>query len=252
LKKILLAAVLVLLAAQFLMAVEGAGQAVILQHPGYFDRLGYYHVIGEVQNKGDGALRFVKIIATFYDSAGTVVATSFTFTMIEILHAGQKSPFDLILFDKAQSAKVDHYELTITFQQSGSLPVGLEILSHSKHVDAIGWLHVSGEIKNIADRDAHFVKVVATFYDSAGKVVGVSFTFSDPNDLTPGQKAPFEIILLNEEQSSRATTYALEAQSSEYNIIPEFTVVALILPVAILLAVAVLRVRLLHKRNRVV
>ena len=249
-KKILLLAVLLLLATQLPVSVEAAGQAVILNnHTGFFDSLGYYHVVGEVQNTGDGALQYVKITATFYDSGGAVVATSFTYTMIEILHAGQKSPFDVFLFDKAQSAKVDHYALSVSYDQSGGLPVGLEILSHSKYEDLIGWIHVVGEIKNIGDREAHYVKVVATFYDSAGKVVGAFFGYSDPEDLAPGQKAPFE-ILLQEDRAKLVTTYALEAQSSEYNIIPEFPTIA-ILPIVVLLALCVLRVRLLHKRNRV-
>jgi len=250
LKKILLVAVLLLLATRLPVSVEAAGQAVILNnHTGFFDSLGYYHVVGEVQNNGDGALQFVKITATFYDSAGTVVATSFTYTMIEILHAGQKSPFDVFLFDKAQSAKVARYELGITYQQSGSLPIGLQILSHSKHIDSIGWLHVVGEIKNIGDREAHYVKVVATFYDSGGKVVGTFFGYSDPEDLAPRQKAPFE-ILLQEDRAKLVTTYALEAESSEYAI-PEFPAVALVLPTAVLLALCVLRVRLLNRRNHV-
>ena len=252
LKKILLVVVLLLLSAQLLVAVKAAGQAVILQHTGYIDALtGYYLVVGEVQNTGDRALRFVKITTTFYDSAGVVIATDFTYTMIDRLHPGQKSPFEVTLLDKTQSSKVHDYELGVTYEQYGSLPVGLEILSHSKNKDAVGFLHVVGEIKNIGDVDAHSVKVAVTFYDSAGKIVAVSFGFTDPMDLTPGQKAPFEIVLFDLNRSKLATTYALEAQSEEYNIIPEFPAVALILPVAILLALGVLRVRLLHKRNRV-
>jgi len=258
LKKIFLMSMLLLLSTQFLVPVDAAGQAVILNnHTGYIDltRLyrGLYHVIGEVQNTGDGALWLVKITATFYDSAGAVVATDFTFTMLWILHPGQKSPFDILLSDIAQSAKVDHYELEISYEQYESLPVGLEILSHSKYEDSIGYIHVVGEIKNIGDRDAHMVFIAATFYDSSGKVAGVAYTFSHPANLTAGQKAPFEVLLEKDPVGKRVVaTYVLEAQSEEYNIIPELPLATLILPIAILLAVAVLRVRLLYKRNRVV
>jgi len=227
-KRLVLLGLSFLLFSQGMLVTGAAGQAAILSHTGYFDSLGYYHVVGEVQNTGDGALDYVEITATFYDSGNTVVGTGYTFTDIDVVHAGQKSPFDLFLYDETQSAKVDHYELGIQFDPTGSLPIGLEILSHSKYVDSIDYTHVVGEVKNTGDMVAHYVQVVATFYDSNGKVVAESFTYTDPKDLAPQQKAPFDLFI-DEERSRSVSSYSLEVDSNEYHGIPEFTSSILVL-----------------------
>jgi hypothetical protein len=56
-------------------------------------------------------------------------------------------------------------------------------------------LHVIGEIMNNSSMMIGPVKVIATFYDAAGQIVGSEFTYADINRLAPGQKAPFEIIV---------------------------------------------------------
>jgi hypothetical protein len=74
---------------------------------------------------------------------------------------------------------------------------GIEILSHSSYTDTLGYLHVVGEIQNNTPANIQFVKVTGTFYDSNNQVVGTDFTYSNPSDIGPGQKAPFELTLLS-------------------------------------------------------
>jgi hypothetical protein len=105
-----------------------------------------------------------------------------------------------------------HYELEISYRQSHTLPVGLEILWHGK---SSGSIHVTGEIKNVGVYDAHTVKVVATFYSFPDeRVVGVDLAFSGPKDLTPGQKGSFDVLLMEgpliDEPGSKMYTYSLQ------------------------------------------
>jgi hypothetical protein len=81
-------------------------QVNILTHCGWIDSLGYYHVVGEVQNAGSGAEDFVQVTATFYDSSNTVIAVEYTYTTLSVILPGRKSPFEIILTDTTQSAKV--------------------------------------------------------------------------------------------------------------------------------------------------
>jgi hypothetical protein len=37
------------------------------------------------------------------------------------------------------------------------------------------------------------VKVVGTYYDSAGKVIGVSFTYVETGDFNVGETSPYEL-----------------------------------------------------------
>jgi len=232
LKKILLIFLLLPLFMQPAYVQAAAQISIIENHTSFLDSLGYFHVVGEVKNTGDVHTQFNKIIGTFYDSGGEVVATQLTFTIISVLAPGQKSPFDLLLFDIAQSAKVSSYKLFVSCTQAGPLPQGLEIESHSRYLDSINWLHIVGEIKNIASEEATFVKIAATCFDHEGRVVYAGLGFSDPYDLNPGQTAPFE-ILIESDRASKVATYELQAQSNQYNIIPEFPIIPLIAAVSL-------------------
>ena len=85
--------------------VSAAGQVNILSHSGWLDSVGYYHVSGEVQNVGDGALSFVKVTATFYDVSSTVIAVDFTYTALSVILPGRKSPFEIFLIDTHRHLK---------------------------------------------------------------------------------------------------------------------------------------------------
>ncbi|MDI6690478.1 MAG: FxLYD domain-containing protein [Candidatus Bathyarchaeota archaeon] len=199
-----------------------AAQVNILTHSGWLDSIGHYHVSGEVENVGDGAASFVKITATFYDSSDTVIATSFTYTRLSVLLPARKSPFEVLLIDTTQATKVHHYSLSVKFSATSPIPIGLEILSNSSYIDAVGCMHVVGEIKNIATGNATYVKVIATFYNSTGHVVATDFTYSDPSDISPGQKAPFDVLLIHKNRAPLVATYALTAESNQYAVVSEF------------------------------
>jgi hypothetical protein len=70
------------------------------------------------------------------------------------------------------------------------------ILSQYSYVNNIGSMHIVGEVLNQAPMTAEFVKIIATLYNANGQVIGTDFTYADPSDLAPGQRAPFDIILL--------------------------------------------------------
>ena len=203
----------------FISPVRAVADVDILSHTGYLDSSGYYHVVGEVQNVGDQAVKLVKIEVTFYDSSNVVIATRFDLTMLYVLMVGRKSPFDIVLLDTTQSAKVDNYSLSVTFSATSPIPIGLEILSHNSYVDESGSMHIIvGEIMNIAAEKASTVRVIATYYDGAGDVVAAMLTYLDPiqSDLDPGQTAQFEFLLSDEDRTPYVDTYGLTAESTEY------------------------------------
>lgn len=71
----------------------------------------------------------------------------------------------------------------------------IQIRSHNSYVDPVGYMHVIGEIENNTFSTAEFVKIIGTFYDDNGNVVGTSSTYTDPSDIYPKQVAPFDLIL---------------------------------------------------------
>lgn len=195
----------------------GTAQVTILTHSGWLDAAGFYHISGEVQNTGENAVELVKVIATFYDSSNIVIGTSSTYTTLGIIPSGRKSPFEILLLYASQAAKVDHYGLNVTYSSSSPLPQMLEIPSNSSFVDT-NFMHIVGEIRNIATETATYVKAIATFYNTEGQVVATTSTYSDPSDIESNQKAPFHIMLLYTNRVPLVSTYVLTAESDQYDV----------------------------------
>jgi len=201
---------------------KATSEVNILDHTSFLDYDGCYHVVGEVQNVGEQAANFVKITATFYRSSDAVIATEFSYTYVNVLSTGRKSPFEIILANTTQAAQVGHYSLTVDFSTTEALPLGLEILSNSLYVDGSGRLNIVGETKNIGDQSATNVKVITTFYDEAGNVEDCEFAFSDPDELAPSQTAQFKIVLTRIGIVPSLGSYGLTAESDQYAVITEF------------------------------
>jgi hypothetical protein len=62
--------------------------------------------------------------------------------------------------------------------------------------------HIVGEVQNNGSEQAKFVEVSATLYDSNNKVIGTGSSFTKPENIDPGQKAPFEITVGTNDQAS--------------------------------------------------
>jgi hypothetical protein len=72
----------------------------------------------------------------------------------------------------------------------------VSIISNSSYTDSSGALHIDGEVYNdIALKTAKEVQVIATFYDTNGKVVGSTRALTSPEDLPSGENATFNILL---------------------------------------------------------
>ena len=69
------------------------------------------------------------------------------------------------------------------------------ILSQYPYVYNLSSINIAGEVLNQAPVTARSVKIVATFYDPYGQVLGTDSTFAEPSDLAPGQRAPFSMIV---------------------------------------------------------
>ena len=175
---------------------------VILSQSSYVNNIGSMHIVGEVLNQAPVTAKFVKIIATFYNANGQVIGTDFTYADPSDLAPGQRAPFDIIVLEgSVPMYQMSSYELTVDSQQPSFPSAEFNyqppvILSQSSHINNIGSMHIVGEVLNQAPVTAKFVKIIATFYNANGQVIGTDFAYADPPDLAPGQRAPFDIIVL--------------------------------------------------------
>jgi hypothetical protein len=221
--------------------VQAAGDVQIVSHSSFYTSTNLLYVVGEVENTGDTSTEFTKVTATFYDSEDQIVATKIGYATLDILPPGRKSPFYIMLLEDDGALDVDDYSLTASWSEADEEKEhGLEILSSSTDTDALDFLHVTGEIKNTGSATANEVMVSATFYDSEGTVVGRSWEYAEPEDLSPDQTGTFDVDLIYSEQIAKVASYSLTAESLEYALVPEFpTWASLVAAVAVVALTAI-------------
>lgn len=59
------------------------------------DNLGFFKIVGEVENTSSSSAQFVQIIVTYYDAQNNVIGTDFTFTQVTIVQSGTTASFEL-------------------------------------------------------------------------------------------------------------------------------------------------------------
>ena len=152
---------------------------------------GYFYIVGEVSNTTNSNIKFVEIVATFYDNAQTVIGTDFTYAELDIMRPDDVAPFEVSSYpDEIHPAS---YKLSSQYTTTGEqLFAGLRIKSDSASISR-GYYEIVGEAENTSTTPANFVSIVATFYDSSGDVIGTDFTYTETDVVEAGSTAPFDL-----------------------------------------------------------
>jgi hypothetical protein len=184
----------------------------LLSSSSYMDSVGSLHVVGELQNASPEPRESV----TLRDPSGNILDSSFTYSEVEVLRPGEKSPFDVIFSNEQQVQNTQRYEIaSITGDVTQAKPANLKLDVGDSYYDSIGSAHVVGEVTNNGPGVSHYTKISGTFHDDQNKTVATGFTYTDPNDLELGQSAPFDMII-SDDASANMASGSLNAQSSEY------------------------------------
>jgi len=221
-------------------SIQAQSQAIILpNHTGYLDVTTIpitYHVVGEISNIGSVSLKLLNVTATFSAQDNSFIGSSSSYTFLDVLLPGRKTPFEAV-WAGTTADQIYNYSLALQFSEYASeKPLALQIVKNSTYIDEAGFQKVNGTVENLATSNATGVKVVATFYNAEGKVVGATYDYTMPSTIMPGHTESFDLEL--RQKAGNFSTYALTAESIEYAIVPEFPqptiMIFLILAVSVL------------------
>ena len=145
-------------------------------------------VVGEVQNTGTENIEEVRIFATLYDKAGSMIGFIATLVEFSVIVPGQKSPFEVPFVDPSLGhfpldviERMNSYQLGAYCTLSDKIPYrDFQILGHSYEEDweLSTWKYVvKGDVKNVGDQNASVVVVIATFYDDSGRLVDICLDY---------------------------------------------------------------------------
>lgn len=75
-----------------------------------------FNIAGEIYNNGSRDVDFVKVSATLYNAAGTVIGSDLTYTNPSTIPAGDTSPFQFRItdFNVRDVGEIDTYKLTVS------------------------------------------------------------------------------------------------------------------------------------------
>ncbi len=158
-----------------------------LSHTSYSDGA-WYFIVGEIRNNSTQPMASVKIVATLYDGSGNVVGTDYTYTELDVIPPGGKSPFET---GTDQWEGATNYRLQVQGSSSEPSREDVVIKSHTYHTDG-DWLIIVGEVENTGRTDAESVRIIITLYDAGGDVVGLDYTYAALDTIPPGETSPFE------------------------------------------------------------
>jgi hypothetical protein len=110
-------------------AVAAATVLTIQEGEQRIGEFGWYEVVGEVVNGGTDSTEYVKVVATFYDEAGQVINTDYTYTDPSDLAAGQSAPFELRVSDEDISEEIESVKLATQSQDYFGVDPELSVAS---------------------------------------------------------------------------------------------------------------------------
>jgi len=92
----------------------------IVNNSYFIDESGF-HVVGEIKNVGSDYTSYVRVIVTFYNASGYVIAARSSYTSPLHLYPEEIATFELIL-NASIATKVDHYALEAESMQYALVP----------------------------------------------------------------------------------------------------------------------------------
>jgi hypothetical protein len=164
-------------------------------------------LVGEVTNVGRQHAVFVKVVASFYNEHGALLAVEWSYVWADVLAPGARSPFRIALYGTPED--VQRWAVWAEGEESSDPAVGALRLEDTETVlgsDLVAT--VNGAVVNGGTEAMANIQVAATVYDADGQVVAVDWVWLD-GDLAPGARMPFAIAA---EASAAAQSTALYVQ----------------------------------------
>jgi hypothetical protein len=179
-------ALLTLFSICFMLIPQAQSQTTnvqIVSYSWYIDSAGLLDVVGEIQNVGTSTISSVILSGTATTSTGNQ-QTSNTMAYVKDMLPNQKAPFYMTFFlqpDQGSQSTPTIANVAVAVTQAsdttGYLYPDVKVTSHQNSIgtgtDDKGIYWVTGSVKNTGTQTATDVRVLATFYDSAGKVIAV-------------------------------------------------------------------------------
>jgi len=186
----------------------------------YVDETRILHVLGEIRNESDTAMRNVLIMASFYDSEGNLLDEFQRVPAMQVINPGESSPFEILYIDSQTAGDVANFTMSAMGQATGPKEKALTVISSNSRLDILGTYYINAAARNDGPETADNAIMIATLYDSGGRVIAVGKALAEAgrgsSNITAGSQAPFGIAITQKLQTYNAAQYSLVVDSDQY------------------------------------
>jgi hypothetical protein len=167
------------------------GEVYVRSHRG-FARDGLYHVVGEVVNALGAPVFHVRIVGTFYNESGQMIATQESYGFLVQTSPDQRNPFRLTVENPAND--ISRYELAISWEEI-SVVSYQDLAVLSQEVRENNGQEVAGEVQNDFSENLGSVVIAVALYDESGAVVDVYQGTPRATQLAPGETTQYGVAI---------------------------------------------------------
>lgn len=186
----------------------------------YVDETRILHVLGEIRNESDTAMRNVLIRASFYDSEGNLLDEFQRVPAMQVINPGESSPFEILYIDSQTAGAVTNFTMSATGQATGPKEKALTVIPSNSRLDILGTYYINAAARNEGQETADNAIMIATLYDSGGKVIAIGKALAEAgrgsSNITAGSQAPFGIAITQKLQTYKTAQYSLVVDSDQY------------------------------------
>jgi hypothetical protein len=178
------------------------------------------HILGEIRNESDTAMRNVLIKISFYDSEGNLLDEFQRVPAIQVINPGDSSPFEILYIDQKTVDTVANFTMSAMGQTAEPKEKQLKIISSNSRLDILGTYYINAAARNEGQETANNAIMIATLYDSDGRVIAIGKALAEAgpgsSNMTAGSEAPFGIAITQELQTYKTAQYSLIVDSDRY------------------------------------
>jgi peptide/nickel transport system substrate-binding protein len=187
----------------------------------FIDENKLLHVLGEIRNESSSPMKDVLITATFFDKERNSLGQFQRSSELRVINPSEISPFEILFLDQKNADRVVNYTLSATGTAAPEPKAKqIRILSSNSRLDVLGTYYINALARNEGQQLATNAIMIATLYDSDGRVVAIGKALAEAtpgsSDIPAGSEAPFGIPVTEKLQTYKTARYSLIVDSDQY------------------------------------
>jgi LysM repeat protein len=200
--------------AQFLLPTPSPATIVVTGTARYLTPVGSLWVLGEVFNPGDQPLENVQVRVGLMNNAGVEIGSDFTFTVLDFVPAGGRSPFGILFADPtAEIAGFQAFVVRAEPSYNNQVRYARLQVTNPAITQTDGTYHVTGSIVNAGTTQANGATVVVTVYDDQHRVTGYRQMSIPDKQLVAGATTTFDMTVAPDPSAPRVSDFTVTAEA---------------------------------------